>query len=78
MKSTWKRCLTEAELEDFEKNFSHAKRFRAALDKLLAAEEVTHLNSLLSEKNFESPAWSEKTAETMGYLKMVRKIRDLI
>lgn len=78
MKTVWTKGLNLQEVDDIEKTYKASALLRKRLSKLLEDKRNTSVAARTSIEDYDSPSWSYKQADLVGYTRALNEIISLL
>jgi hypothetical protein len=78
MQVIWSSHLPKEEQEEFKKYLLNSDALLNRLSDIIKQKIKAAEDARLSKDGYESPGWSERQADTIGYLRFGKEIQDLI
>lgn len=79
MKTVWTKDLKTQELKDeFKASFVASAKVRQRLSAILAEKLKTNDTKRRSEEGYDSPSWSLKQADSIGYERAIEEIISIL
>jgi len=78
MKTTWTAGMSEDDAEEFEQHFTNALRLRERLTEIINNKYNSNLSNTLSKGNYENASWAYEQADSVGYMRALKEVLNLL